>query len=277
MAPARRAGAPVTSPFAARLAGTLASLAAFALLAATAAYWGWRWFGPVPQPLPRAPVDDVATALTLSPPFGVSQETVTPGPVLAAPAGDLRLLGVLAEAGGGGRALFRLGDGTARLAAAGESLGAAGTLARIDVDGVTLRGEGGERRIVLRPERGTMGAAPQASPKATSCVPPGYRGPVVRLNAELVSGLIAQPQALAAVAEAKDGALVVRDEAGFAALLGLRKGDRVTQANGIALRAPEDVIVAVLRPLAANQAVRMSGTRGAEPQELLIVNAAACR
>ena len=64
---------------------------------------------------------------------------------------------------------------------------------------------------------------------------------------------------------------------GFAALLGLRKGDRVIQANGIALRAPEDVIVAVLRPLAANQAVRISGMRGTEPQELLIVNAGACR
>lgn len=267
----------MTSPFASRLAATLASLAALGVLAATLAYWGWRWFGPATPPGPRAPVDDVSAALALSPPFGVAKEAPASGPPLAAPAGDLRLLGVLAEAGGGGRALFRLGDGTARLASVGESLGAMGTLARVDVDGVTLRGDGGERRIVLRAERGAPAAATPGTAATASCIPPGYRGPVVRLNAELVSGLIAQPQGLAAVAEAKDGALVIRDEAGFAALLGLRKGDRVTQANGIALRAPEDVIVAVLRPLAANQAVRMSGMRGTEPQELLIVNAGACR
>jgi S1-C subfamily serine protease len=98
----------------------------------------------------------------------------------------------------------------------------------------------------------------------------------VRLNAELVAGMIAQPQALTAVVEAQGGTLAVRDEAGFAAMLGLRKGDRVTQANGIALRAPEDVVVAILRPLAANQPVRVSGMRGNDPQELLLVNAGAC-
>jgi hypothetical protein len=69
---------------------------------------------------------------------------------------------------------------------------------------------------------------------------------------------------------------VIRDEAGFAALLGMKKGDRVTQANGIALRAPEDVIVAVLRPLAASQTVRLIGARGSEARELYLVNAGAC-
>jgi hypothetical protein len=51
----------------------------------------------------------------------------------------------------------------------------------------------------------------------------------------------------------------------------------MTQANGIALRAPEDLVVALLRPLAANQPVRVAGLRGSERQELLLVNAAACR
>jgi len=31
----------------------------------------------------------------------------------------------------------------------------------------------------------------------------------------------------------------VRDESGFAAMLGLKRGDRIAQANGIALTAPE--------------------------------------
>jgi len=36
------------------------------------------------------------------------------------------------------------------------------------------------------------------------------------------------------------------------------------------------VVVSILRPLAANQTVRVQGNRGAEPRELLIVNASAC-
>ena len=69
---------------------------------------------------------------------------------------------------------------------------------------------------------------------------------------------------------------MIRDEAGFAAMLGMKKGDRVAQANGIALRAPDDVIVAVLRPLAASQPVRLIGSRGNEARELIILNAGAC-
>lgn len=263
-----------------RLMEALANLAGLAALAAVVAYWGWHWFGPVPQPVLRVPLDDVVSALALSPPFGTTSAKDTPAtagaPVPAA--GEARLLGVLAEPGGRGRALFRMPDGSARFAAPGDSLGASGTLSAVHADGVTLSTSGGERRVELRGGAPSPAGAARAgsTPRVTGCVPAGYRGPVVRLNAELVAGLIAQPQSLVAVAESKDGALVVRDDAGFAAMLGLRKGDRVVQANGIALRAPEDVIVAVLRPLAANQAVRVIGMRGAEPQELLIVNAGAC-
>jgi hypothetical protein len=78
------------------------------------------------------------------------------------------------------------------------------------------------------------------------------------------------------MAEGQGNALVIRDESGFAALLGMKKGDRVAQANGIALRAPEDVIVAVLRPLAASQPVRLVGVRGNETREMMILNASMC-
>jgi hypothetical protein len=128
--------------------------------------------------------------------------------------------------------------------------------------------------MALRSTSAAPGAA--RAPVRTSCVPPGFRGPVVRLNAELVAGLIQQPGSLAAVAEARDGALVVLDESGFAGMLGLRKGDRVAQANGIALRTTDDIVLAVLRPLAASQTVRVIGQRGSEPREFLIVNASAC-
>ncbi len=61
-----------------------------------------------------------------------------------------------------------------------------------------------------------------------------------------------------------------------AAMLAMRKGDRLTQANGIALTAPDDVVSAVLRPLAAQQAVRVSGQRNGEPREWLLLNAGSC-
>ena len=261
-----------------RVGVTLASLAAFAALAAVLAFWGWRWFGPSPVHIPPAAPTDPAAAFAVSPPFGAGSAASEPAVAPSVLAGDTRLLGVLAERDGKGRALFRFADGSARLVATGESLAAGMTLVAVRPDGVTIRDAGGERAIALRAQP-VAGAASAKRPSvaSTACaLPAGYRGPVVRLNAELLQGLIAQPESLRAIADARDGALVIREESGFAALLGMRKGDRVTQANGIALRAPEDVIVAVLRPLAASQPVRLLGARGNESRELMLLNASVC-
>jgi S1-C subfamily serine protease len=70
------------------------------------------------------------------------------------------------------------------------------------------------------------------------------------------------------------GGLVVRQDNGFGAMLGLRAGDRITQANGIALSAPEDVGAAIVRPLVANQGVRLIGSRDGTTQELWLANVA---
>jgi hypothetical protein len=260
-----------------------ATLLAAALVAVVVAWWGWRWFGPAAMDIPVPPADEPtpSVVLAVSPPFGASREApATLDQRAATPAsGDMRLLGVIAGPDGSGQALLRFADGTARLVAAGDRLPDGTTLAAVKPDGVTVRDAGGERAIALR-----MPAAPASAPasrsgaaRAAACaIPRDYRGAVVRLNAELLQGLIGQPQALRALVDAQDGALVVRDETGLATMLGLKKGDRVTLANGIALRAPEDVIVSILRPLAANQAVRVQGTRGAEPREVWILNAGAC-
>jgi hypothetical protein len=248
------------------------------MLASVLAYWSWRWFGPAPVHIPVAPVQDVAATLAASPPFGAPPSNGAPA--VAAPtqlAGDTRLLGVLSEPGGRGRALFRLADGSAKLVAAGEALSADAQLVAVRPDGVTIRDAGGERSIVLRGQPAAAApAARRAAAQAACAIPPGFKGPVVRLAGELVQGLIAQPDALRAMAEGQGNALVIRDESGFAALLGMKKGDRVAQANGIALRAPEDVIVAVLRPLAASQPVRLVGVRGNETREMMILNASMC-
>jgi hypothetical protein len=258
-----------------------ANLAALAVLAAVLAHWGWRWLGPAPYVAAPPPMPDAAATFAVSPPFG-APGAATPVPSVApAPAADGRLMGVFAERDGGGHALFRMPDGSARLVAAGAALSQEATLVAVYPDRVTVRDARGERAIALRAasdaQRGTSGKpAPQRIANAACGVPASYKGPVVRINAELVQGLMAQPESLRRIADARDGALVVREASGFAALLGMKEGDRVTQANGIALRAPEDVIVAVLRPLAASQTVRVVGSRGAEPREVYIVNAGAC-
>ncbi len=66
----------------------------------------------------------------------------------------------------------------------------------------------------------------------------------------------------------------MRDDGGFGAMLGLRAGDRLVQANGIALSVPEDVASAVIRPLVANQGVRLVGSRDGTTHELWLASVA---
>ena len=68
----------------------------------------------------------------------------------------------------------------------------------------------------------------------------------------------------------------MREGNAFAGMLGMRAGDRVTQANGLALHGPDDVLIAVIRPLVANQSVRVSGVRDGKPVEWIFVNASTC-
>ena len=96
----------------------------------------------------------------------------------------------------------------------------------------------------------------------------------MRLNTELMSGLGAESVQWNALLTPVEGGLLVREGSGFAAMLGLREGDRLAQANGIALGAPEDVGPAIVRPLVANQGVRLIGSRNGMTQELWLANAA---
>ncbi len=99
-------------------AAAFVTLAGVAALAAVLAHWGWRWLGPATGTVPDAAVGDVAAALALSPPFGTAgPDVAAPAAAPAAPAGALRLLGLLSERDGRGRALLRLHDGTPARAA----------------------------------------------------------------------------------------------------------------------------------------------------------------
>jgi len=274
-----------------RLAAWVANLVAFSLFAVVLVHWGWEWFVPsAPVQPPRAP-GNPASVIVASGLFGPSAPGATATAVSAAKS-DARLLGVFAESDGKGYAVFRLPSGP-RVVRPGEEVTPGATLVAVKPDGVSVREGGNERVWSLRNEPRSTSRAPaptaqgDAKPqspasrqvastvagKSAGCLPPaGFRGQVVQLNVELLDGLIARPDTWRDVIEPAKDAVVIRDATGFGAMLGLQKGDRVEQANGIALTSADDVVGAVLKPLRANQPVRVSGHRGPDARELWLTN-----
>lgn len=272
-----------------RWAAPLATLAALLLLALVIAEWGWRWFGPSPVLLPiAAPAEPWSPAIVASGIFGAPAATSKGAPAAESQAsvpaqGDTRLLGVFAERDERGYALFRLAERGPVLVRAGDELAPGVRLEAVLPDRVRIRDRGELRELPLRagaarPE--TSAAAPRAGARpagAAACAAPaGFRGGVYRVNAELLTGVAAQPDGWQAILVPSAGALEVRDRSGFAAMLGMKPGDRLAQANGIALASVDDVLAAVVKPLVASQAVRLAGTREGKPAEWLLLNAGAC-
>lgn len=286
--PAAAARAPVPVPLPWRAAGWLATLLALAALGWVVVHWGWRWFGPASPiaPLPDPP-QRYAPAIAASGMFGGGGAPASPGGATAKPEattlqGDTRLLGVFAQRDGGGYALFRLGDRGAVLVATGQKIAEDVTLVAVRADGVRIRDRGVERELALRPAASapvvtaTRAAAPAGGNRAACAPPPGFKGSIYRLNAELLTGIASQPESWSAFLTPVSGGLAIREQTGLAPLLGMKAGDRMAQANGIALAGVEDVLVAFVNPLIANQAVHVAGLRDGKPAEWLFVNLGAC-
>jgi Type II secretion system protein C len=265
------------APWRWRALAAVALVAALALLALVLAHWGWRWFGPAPLSLPPERSDgDPERRIADAHLFGTAAPAAATEPSVAI--GDLRLLGVFAERDGAGYALFRAGSRGALFVAAGGEVSPGMRLEAVTADGVTLLQNGARRRLTLGPTRAAEGKRVAAAPSrsAQCAAPSGFSGPVVRLNAELLSGMIAAPDTWKALLQPATGGLVVRDQSGFAGMMGLHSGDHVERANGIALALPEDVAGNVLRPLTRSQQVWVTGTREGKPQQWLYLNAGAC-
>ena len=265
-----------------RVAPALAAWAAAVLLGAVVIFWLWRWLAPAPVHVipaePRDPVAAIAASGWLAAPPPAANGAVAAPSTLG---GDVRLLGVIADSGGGGYARFRL-PGGAKLVAEGGEIARGSTLARVTPFAIRVRDGAGERDILLRADAATRSPLAQSVAGATlrnspACAPPpGFRGTVVKLNAELLQGLASQPGALGAIVAPVAVGMSVREGSGFAQMIGMKPGDRVQLANGIPLANADDVMAAIVTPLIANQPVRLSGTRGGTPQEMLLLNAGAC-
>jgi hypothetical protein len=270
------------APWPWRIAAWIATLAAIVALGYVIAFWGWRWLGPEPHPLPRLkPPERLAPAIVAVPLFGRTEAPGSPAPDgPAALQGDTRLLGVFAEAGGTGHALFRLGNRGPVLVRAGEEIAKDVVLLEVRPDGVRIRDRGETRELALRSNVAATtrpAALPRPSNINTSCAPPaGYTGPVYRVNAELLTGIAARPEGWTALlSPIPGGGLAVRDSTG-ASMLGMKAGDSLAQANGSALRGTDDILVAFVKPLIASQPVLVAGIRDGKPAAWLFVNAGAC-
>ena len=266
------------------LAG-IATFAAGCVLALVVAYWGWQIAGPASPHIAAPPPVDPATAIVAADLFGSATQAPEQDAAQAVLPGNARLLGVIAEPAHQGYALFALPSGP-KLVAQGREIVSGVTLVSVEPSAVTIREGARERRFTLRtdsamPASGaqplvrTTAAAQVASARNATCAPPaGFQGNVVKINAELLGGLSGDAGPWRTLLASAGDALVVREDGGFAAMLGLRAGDRITQANGIALRVPDDVASAVVRPLAANQGVRVVGSRAGTKHELWLANIA---
>ncbi len=268
-----------------RLVAATALFVALALLALSLAHWGWLWFGPAPAAIAPSPPDtDHARRLADAHLFGTVTTPAASGVVAASTAvGDLRLLGVIVQNDGRGYALFRAAARGPLLIAVGQDVANGVRLEAIRPNGVTLS-EGGVRRdmplrapIPSERPRTVVAAATGGGANVSPCAPPtGFSGPVVRLNAELLSGMMNSTDAWRALVEPGAGALIVRDQSGFATNLGLKNGDRVESANGVALAFPADIPAMVLQPLTRSQPVWLAGSRDGKAQHWLYLNAGAC-
>ena len=282
-----RSDAPVALPWGWRIASWIATAIGIALLGYVIALWGWRWLGPAPAVMaPPAPPERWTPAIVAAPLFG--RAGAPQGVNSSAPAalqGDAKLLGVFAESGGAGYALFRLADRGPVLVKAGGEIASGVTLVEVRPSSVRIRDHGEARDIELRSASSAPVAtagkppaapAPRGATRVACALPPGFKGPVYRLNAELLTGVASRPESWQALLTPVPGGLSVRDGSGFATMLGMKTGDKMTQANGIALSGIDDVQVAFVRPLIASQPVRVAGIRDGKPSEWLFLNAGAC-
>ena len=256
----------------------------------SSSHWGWRWFGPTP-PTPRR-----------SPPPAADRwaRTIAAAPLRRAPAAPVAprrrarrrcspaMRGCSAcspRRDGDGYALFRLAErGAGARARPGSEIARDVTLDAVRPDGVRIRdrGRGARHRAAADAcaalRRGRSRRDRRGARRAACAPPPGFKGPVVPAQRRAARPAWRRSRrAGAALLAPVAGGLVVRDESGFAAMLGMKAGDRVAQANGIALAAIDDVLVG------GGQAAGRRASRCASPgratasrREWLFLNAGAC-
>ena len=207
-------------------------------------------------------------------------------PDTSAPAlqGDTRLLGVFAGADGTGpRALSLAGRGPV-LVRSGEEIAKDVTLLEVRPDGVRIRDRGETRDLALRtnaaaatrPSRREPRPQPLARPSARVRAAGRLHRAVYRINAELLTGMLRGRTAGLRSLTPVPGGLAVREGTQAASMLGMKPGDSLAQANGIALKGIDDIVDRVREAADREPAGPRRRRRDGKPAAWVFVNAGAC-
>lgn len=132
--------------FAQATVASLVTLAALALLGLVLAYWTWNWFGPRIEPSAPVVVEQGVRTSSASGLFGKTQHNRS---AVAQAAGSIRLLGVVAAAGGShGYAVMQLESREIRAVREGEDIAPGFQLAEVHPDHVILSRNGARESLV---------------------------------------------------------------------------------------------------------------------------------
>lgn len=272
--------------FLARVSQALIFLCALAVFGWVAAYWIWRVAEPTLAPaLVQQETDWSARILSGSAlGFTRAEPTLTQQPATPSAAeGRIRLMGIAREPGDHGRkaaqALFKIDNKRILWIRAGEELDPGITLAAVDADGVRLARDGKEIRLPLREQRAQPAArtasiapsisGPKASvPAANACkLAPEQRARAYVLRPEIVDGVMRERSGWTDLFKPAADGLLVQNPGGTGAMLGLYSDDVLSKADGAQLSGPDDVLRLILQPLARNESVIVTGSRGGRLRE----------
>jgi hypothetical protein len=251
---------------------------ALAVLSGTLAHWAWRWWAPAqsvqsaPQPSPNA-LESLGRAQL----FGEEKAAAPAGEVTQPNAsGALQLLGVMAEAHGGGWALFRLGNGRPRLVREGEEVESGRRLRRVAPEGVELAEAAGERRMLLREGKVELSKAPTAGKPNTCPLKPEEKRSAYLLHPELLGGIVNRRDTQAVLFRSEPTGLRVVGKDALLAAMGLMENDFIETVDGAALAGDDSLATAIMEPLARNRVLHLGGQRAGKPYRWIYVNAAIC-
>lgn len=258
--------------------GWLVHVLALGVLVWVLAHWIWAVMTPRPSTQVVSPLSDAAAVLSEHPPFGRAAAFPSAALQNARPAaGEVVLLGVAAQADGGGWALLRVGDTRVRLVEVGREIEPGERLEQVFPRGVELSKAGVSRRIELG--RGGISAVARSAagePVANCPSSPEERKRAFFVHPELLAGFARSLDAARKHFRQEGGAWVVVELAPALAALGFSLGDRIERGNGVALLTEDSLRSAIFEPVLQSRMLRLSGTRKGKPKEWIFVNAALC-
>jgi hypothetical protein len=266
-------------------------LCALGVFGWVAAYWIWRAAEPAIAPGLVQQDGEWSTRILGGSALGFSRAEPASAQPAAAPAtvaGRIRLMGIAREPGDRGRkgaqALFKIDNKRILWLRVGEELDPGIALAAVDTDAVRIVQDGKEIRMPLREERPRPGARPglaapagpsiavikaqTVAPAADICkLAPEQRARAYVLRPEIVDGVMRERGGWTDLFKPAAEGLLVQNPGGTGAMLGLYSNDLLAAANGARLGGPDDVLRLVLQPLARNESVIVTGTRGGQQRE----------